>query len=135
MMMAAAAKKFKVEYAYELIRLAESDLESAVILKAGKARPENTLYHMEQVVEKSLKAILCYRKKAVPLTHDLVVILQALDEETPPYGLALADLTPYATIRRYEEGHAEISEEELEAALKMTQDVLVWAKDKLPEKT
>ena len=127
---------FKPEYALELLRIAESDLDSAnVLFQAKKGRLENVLFHAEQVVEKSLKAVLCHQGKPVPLTHQLfVVISQFPTEDLPPGGFALNDLTPFATIRRYEEGKAVLGREEVTQALNLVLKVLSWAKDKISEK-
>jgi HEPN domain-containing protein len=77
---------FKKEYATELLRIAEEDLETArVLAKAKIKRKENTFFHAEQAIEKSLKAVLCHLQIAVPLTHELSIILDRLPKkETPP---------------------------------------------------
>ena len=127
---------FKPEYALELLRIAESDLDSAhALFEAKKGRLENVLFLTEQVVEKALKAVLCYQGKPVPLTHQLyIVISQFPNEGLPPGGYALNDLTPFATIRRYEEGKVVLTREEVTQALFLVAQVLSWAKGKINEK-
>jgi HEPN domain-containing protein len=78
---------FHKEYGAELIRLAEEDLKSArVLLRTQDVRPENGLFHVQQCVEKCLKAVLCHEEKAVPLTHEISVLLMALGNRVPPAG-------------------------------------------------
>lgn len=44
----------------------------------------------------------------------------------PPGGFDWADLNPYASIRRYEEGALPISREEIQSAFFATQLVHIW---------
>ena len=120
---------FKPEYAKELLSLARSDLATGKYLsKSTKIRPENTLFHIGQAVEKSLKAVLCHLQMPVPLTHDLLALIQTLPKEVaPPGDETLDDLSPYATVRRYEEGKYEISVEELDSAIRLAEQVIQWA--------
>jgi len=124
---------FKKEYAAELLRIAEADYHSAEILaKDPSGRKENALFHAEQAAEKALKAVLCFSGSPVPMTHELNVILTKFtDSDLPPGGDALHDLTPYATIRRYQEGTFELTAEDMAVALTAVKDVLEWAKRKL----
>lgn len=122
---------FKPEYAPELMRLAGEDLRAARILFDGKARPETILFLLEQAVEKALKAVICHKGQPVPLTHDLEVILCKLVDENPPGGYELSELTPYGTIRRYEESRSLLTSDELKASLDAGQKVVAWAHKRL----
>jgi HEPN domain-containing protein len=126
-------KIFKKEYAIELLRIAENDILSAIALsKTKEIRKETVLFHFEQSVEKALKAVLCHLERPVPLTHDIYAIIQHFDEyDLPPGGYELHDLTPYATVRRYEEGTYLIDEKDISVASNLTYAVLTWAKDKI----
>lgn len=93
---------------------------------AGKARPETVLFLAEQAAEKALKAVLCHRKQLIPLSHEIILLLQRLGDNQPPQGAGLVDLIPFSTIRRYEEGKAEISPSELAAAMKIVEDAVNW---------
>lgn len=123
-------KLFKKEYAKELFQIAENDFVAAKSLATvTEVRRETILFHIEQSVEKTLKAVLCFREKPVPLIHDLYAIIQRFEPSSlPPGGFALHDLTPFATIRRYEEGHYIIDDNDLDVALKSAETVLAWAK-------
>ena len=131
--MAPNERKFQKSYAPELLRLAEADLKVAQVLaSASGVRGESTLFAVQQAVEKAIKAVLCHEERAIPLTHDIYAILQKLDQaHLPPGDYALNDLTPYATVRRYEEGIFVISPEEIQTAIDAGSAVLIWAKKRI----
>lgn len=121
---------FKKIYARELVGIADGDLESAkALIDANRGRPENICYHAEQCVEKSLKALLVHLEKPVPVTRDLGIITERVNQFLP---LEIhADLTLYtefATTRRYEESDMILDRADLDAAVKTAEDVLAWAK-------
>ena len=121
---------FKKEYAQHLFKIAHGDLDTAAALIAATlpVRPENILYMIQQSVEKSLKAVLIHKQISFPLVHDLGILIALLPKEDyPPGGFDWAELNPYASSRRYEEGALPISKEEIEAAFHATKLVLQWA--------
>ena len=120
---------FKAEYAHELLDIAHSDLLTAKALtNVIGIRRENILFHVEQAIEKALKAVLCYKLLPIPLTHDLNLIIDRLARVgLPPGGYALNDLTPFATIRRYEEGKFLITADDMSNSVRSAEAVLVWA--------
>lgn len=122
-------KIFPKSYTQELLRIAEADLESGRILAQHGARKENAVYHAQQAIEKALKAVLCWKEIPVPLVHDAGILVAKMPQElTPPGGYDLSDLTPYATVKRYQEGFLELSSAEFEAVFKLAAEVLLWAK-------
>ena len=75
-------QKYKTEYAYELLRIAQGDLESAQALYAAKTgRKENVGYLAQQCVEKCLKAVLCYKGVPVPHTNELAALLPLIGRQ------------------------------------------------------
>ena len=122
-------RTFKKGYAAELLRIAEGDLESAKGLsKIKMGRTENILFHVEQSIEKALKAVLCCKEKPVPLIHDIGIILARFPEGlNVPESEKMIDLSQFAAIRRYEEGKAEITEEETALAIALAERTLAWA--------
>ncbi len=124
------SRKFKVEYAQELISIAEQDLETAQALMTAKIRrKENIFFHIEQAIEKTLKGVLCKLGIPVPLVHELSLLIDKIPEaKSPPRAEEIVDLTQFATIRRYEEGKATFSEEELRASYELAEAVLKWAR-------
>jgi HEPN domain-containing protein len=128
-------QKFKIETAKKLLKVATDDFYAAeVLLTAPKARPETILYLIQQGIEKSLKAVLIHRQQAVPLTHDLDVLISELPEELiknlPPGS---GELTQYATIRRYLDGEELLERDDLLEALRVGMIFSNWATQKLSE--
>ena len=122
-------KLFKKEYAHELFKIAENDwLTAEVLSKNLNIRKETTLFNVEQSVEKSLKAVLCYLQIPIPFTHDIYAIMQKFDvNDLPPGGYSLHDLTPFASIRRYEEGRLPLTTEEILVSLDAAKKIIQWA--------
>lgn len=122
---------FPKEYALELLRIAFGDLSSAKVLSRteSEGRKENIVYMCEQSVEKSIKAVLCSVGLAVPFVHDVGLLLGRVPANLPPipFGLKLIELSPYASVRRYEEGRFELSSEDINTSLEMAVKVLSWA--------
>jgi HEPN domain-containing protein len=120
---------FKKEYAPELLRIAQNDfLSGQALAQVRQVRKETVLFHFEQAVEKALKSVLCHLGEPIPLTHDIYALVQKFDaSQLPPGGYGLHDLTPFATIRRYEEGNDILDDKDVQAANSITQQVLDWA--------
>lgn len=128
--MSPLSKKYKKSYAQVLLKISEGDLESAKALMDAKiGRPENIVYHCQQVVEKVLKSVLCYKELPIPHTHDLEALVVSLPENImPPDAHALGSLSQYATIRKYEEGSEILTHEDFEACYDLAKRVLEWGK-------
>ncbi|MEZ4740985.1 MAG: HEPN domain-containing protein [Bdellovibrionota bacterium] len=126
-------KLFKKEYAIELMKIAEGDLETAeVITSCKKGRAENGFFMAQQAIEKALKAVLIAQGIKVPLVHDLGVLLAKLPEKLePPFGYELSELNQFAAARRYEEGTYEVSFEDLSEVITKSKEMLTWAKNYL----
>jgi HEPN domain-containing protein len=130
--MSPSERVFQKAYAPELQRLAAADLKAAEALSRSDVRKEIVLFQAQQAIEKSLKAVLCFQGKPIPMTHELNVLIDRLDRKNlPPGGIALHDFTPYATIRRYEEGKFELTAEDLSAGLELAKQVVAWAAKEL----
>ena len=121
---------YRPEYARELIAIAEGDLDSAKGLrKINEGRPEDICCLAQQCVEKSLKAVFCSNGKAVPLVHDLDVLIAKLPAELqPPEFGTLGELSLYASVRRHEEGVVVLGDDDLDAAIATGILFLEWAK-------
>lgn len=119
-------QKFKKEYAYELLKIARGDYETAEVLaSSNKGRKENICFNSQQVIEKSLKAVLCYKELPVPFTRSIDILLDRLKKEEAFSSIpSLNELTEYATVRRYEEGTFELDSEDLVSALELARKVL-----------
>jgi HEPN domain-containing protein len=126
-------KIFPVEYAPELLRIAEGDLGSARLLLAQfgmlKSRAENIFFLAQQSIEKSLKAVLCLHHLPVPLVHELGILVAKLPAESSPVvGYEISKLSEFASIRRYEEGILELTSDEATDVVEIANRVLKWAR-------
>lgn len=128
------SRLFRKDYSYELLNLAGEDAHSAEILLNGQGRKETVLFMVQQSVEKALKAVICHKESPVPLSHSLELLAANTQEPDIPHLSSFADLTPYATIRRYEEGVYEVTLDEAEAGIRIAKEVLDWARDKVSSK-
>ena len=89
----------------EWVAKAENDLKNAVhTLKLRAECPTDTVcFHVQQCVEKYLKALLVFRSTPFPKTHDIESLVALLPRRTK-LELPLQeqrDLTVYATALRY----------------------------------
>ena len=123
-------QKYKSEYGLELLRIAEGDFVSASALyETGTGRKENVGYLAQQSVEKSIKAVLCFKGVAVPHTHELAALIPLIDPILNfPYGLEISDLSYYATVRRYMEGSYDLDDEEVGISLEIADAILSWSR-------
>ena len=109
---------------------ARSDLALARLGARADILPEQLCFHAQQAVEKAFKAVLLHRKVEFPFTHDLSELLDALADAgiEVPESLAEADaLTPYAVETRYPGFWGEITEQDVEEAIGLAEEVLRWA--------
>ena len=85
---------------------ADSDFEVArVLIKAEEISVEQTLFHLQQTVEKLLKALLSFAEIEPPRTHDIEMLVELCEQkriELPKYAEEFSELTPYAVEFRYE---------------------------------
>jgi HEPN domain-containing protein len=120
--------------AIELFRIAENDLQAAQTLASDPlVRRETALLMVQQSIEKAFKAVLCSHEIPVPQTHDLSLIIDRINSSSAELPELIAntdfdELTPFATLRRYEEGHFEIIDDDMAAAITLAKRVLDWAR-------
>ena len=111
---------------------AESDLRLG---RLGADDPsvlrEQVCFHAQQAAEKSLKAVLLSRKIEFPYTHDikgLLKIAETIALVIPPAIQQAALLTPYAVETRYPGDWMDITESDVQEALKTAEHTILWAK-------
>lgn len=122
---------FSSDYSVTLIKIADGDLATAhaLIQSPIPGRLENILYMIQQSIEKAIKSVLIKKQISFPLVHDLGILIALLpSNEYPPGGFEWTALNPYASIRRYEEGHLPITLEEIKGSYLAATDVIEWAK-------
>ncbi len=108
------------EYAWlPWLRLAEADLDMAGILADGSAVPWGVCYHVQQAVEKAMKALTQARGDDPPFTHNLVRLNRGLSPA--PFGAddeeRLADLSVWSIQQRYPADQPELTSDDAGNAL------------------
>jgi HEPN domain-containing protein len=89
----------------DLLTLAERDYKSALILaRVPDPQMDAAGFHLQQAVEKSLKAWLALKSLDYPKTHDLSLLFRVLEdagENIEPFW-RLVGLNPFAVQFRYD---------------------------------
>lgn len=125
-------RRFEPEYALTLLAIAEGDMKTADFTADGvpgnRVRVENVFFLYQQAMGKALKAVLCHRGIAVPLVHDLGVLLAKLPADNQPdVGYDIMQFNDFAGIRRYEEGRMIYQPEDISDAGELARRILCWA--------
>jgi HEPN domain-containing protein len=123
---------FRKSYSTELLAIAKEDYKTALYLfqglKSSEIRAENLFYICQQSIEKALKSVLCHYEIAIPLVHDLGVLVAKLPAESnPQFGYEIDSLSEFAGVRRYEFGKVDLTLEEAEEVLQLNVLILNWA--------
>ncbi len=110
-----------------------SDLRLAR-LAAGDAlvQREQACFHAQQAAEKAIKAVLLFKKTAFPLTHDIETLLEIAEKIGIPLSDKLQEaslLTPYAVETRYPGTWADVTEEDLNEAIRVAETTVTWANE------
>ena len=116
-----------VKVAAEWVDKAENDLKNAVhTLKMGTDCPTDTIcFHVQQCVEKYLKALLVLKGSDFPKTHNIANLLELLPPSVrPPITEHEQDtLSEYATVTRYPGEYEPISLAEARKAVALARRV------------
>ena len=92
---------------------------------------EDALDHLQQAVEKSLKALLVLKNSEIPRTHRIDVLLKVLKDlgfKIEQDILSAQILTQYIFTTRYPDDYVPVSKEEYEEAYEIALKVYKWAK-------
>lgn len=115
----------------EWLRFAQADLKVAQTLRGHPEILPNALaFHLQQAVEKAIKALLIQAGIRFPFTHDLerlFVLYQRAGHSLPVTLTELDELTPYAGHRRYPGWVHQPGEQELQRLLTVAEQVVTWA--------
>ncbi len=110
---------------------AQSDLIFAQLGKENSGvLPQQICFHAQQAAEKGIKAVLLSMNVDFPLTHDIEELIDICDEADITLPSDLSDvglLTPYAVETRYPGYLGAISEDDVTEAIKLADNVIVWA--------
>jgi len=107
---------------------ATNDIVSArQILILTDAPTDTVCFHVQQAVEKSLKALLTFHSVSFPKTHSLLRLLEFTLPFLPQFDgfrNQLAELSAYGVEFRYPGGLPDPTREQAEEALKVAQEVM-----------
>ena len=101
------------EHARALLRMAHKDFNALTgMLDNAVFADEIFGFHVQQAVEKALKAWLCIKNTAYPATHDLARLLTLLESTGTNVEAfwPLVQFTIFAVQARYEEGITDLDE-------------------------
>jgi HEPN domain-containing protein len=109
------------EVAKLLLQKAREDLSAAQALVATENQADHVIgFHLQQAVEKALKAVLAEQMTEIPRTHDLgylVELLENLEIEVPEPVASSDWLTPWEVLFRYDDNPDDLDRDKaLEAA-------------------
>lgn len=110
----------------EWIVKAQNDLKSAEILYKEKGPTDSLCFHCHQVIEKTLKAFLIFKKKKVPRVHDLIHLLnlcKKADNNLEKFSEKVSFLNRYYIETRYPSEIIAYSRKECEEALDIAQEL------------
>ncbi|MDO9324224.1 MAG: HEPN domain-containing protein [Methanoregula sp.] len=117
----------------EWILRAKSSLALSSIKTPGVLY-EDLCFQVQQAAEKALKAVFVYRKIPYPYTHDINALLSGLGLHgivIPEALWCAVTLTSYASNTRYPGTTAPVTKDEYTAAVRLAQDVLLWAEEQV----
>jgi len=121
------------------IRKAESDLKTGKDeIITEEPATDAICFHMQQCVEKYLKAFLIFHEKEIRKTHDIAELIEQCCDIDPYfeslYSINADKLTNYAVEIRYPEEFHFPSIEEAEEAIKIAEQVRKFILEKLKDK-
>lgn len=100
-----------LEHARSMLRMAHKDFNALVGMRENQLFADEIFgFHVQQAVEKALKAWLCVLDAIYPMTHELTRLLALLEvhgAEVEQFW-PLIQYTMFAVQTRYEEGVAEL---------------------------
>lgn len=102
-----------LEHARSMLRMAHKDFNALVGMQENPLFADEIFgFHVQQAVEKSLKAWLCTCGVIYPLSHDLTRLFALLEEQGAEVEQfwPLVQYTMFAVQARYEEGVTELDE-------------------------
>jgi HEPN domain-containing protein len=113
------------------LAFAHSDLAVARIPRDEDIFLESLCFHAQQAAEKSIKAVLVFRKLRVPKIHSIEGLIDLLpqDIQRTPDLIASATLSEYASNTRYPGFEEFVTEEDYREAVRLAESVVKWAED------
>ncbi len=111
---------------YDWLVKADADMRAAALLLT-ESELENAALHIQQAIEKYLKALILYRKGGVRQIHDLTELLKEASEFVPElteYKDFVVPATAYYINSRYPgEVYSDLSKDDLEEGFSLTKEI------------
>ncbi len=124
-----------IEEAWRAFKLADRDIYAFTVLKKEPEVHLSVVYfHVQQAVEKLLKAVLFSAQIEFRRTHDLTelaYLLQQNDIKLPVTIMQLARLNPFAVTYRYDDIEIDSFQLTREEATQWVSSLRIWAVAKL----
>lgn len=115
---------------------AESDLNLARLGRDhAEILREQVCFHAQQAAEKALKAVLHDRMIEFPLIHDIEALLDIAEKaglQLLPEFAEAGFLTPFAVESRYPGYGEEITETDVQEAIRLAEEIVSWAASLVP---
>jgi HEPN domain-containing protein len=110
---------------------AKSSFELSKITANELIYYEDLCFQAQQASEKALKGLLIYLGDDPDFTHNLGILLDALKKyiEIPEIIKEAIKLTNFAVQTRYPGEYEEITKEEYEECIKITDDCITWVEE------
>lgn len=122
--------KQPIDLARKFLAIAQRDMRAFdVLVRDSSIADESVGFHAQQVVEKSLKAVLALHRVEFRKVHDLGALIELLTKRgvpVPPEADTLDELNPYAVLLRYD--LVETQTLDRSRARQTLLAVLAWAK-------
>ena len=102
-----------LEHARSMLRMAHKDFNALVGMQENPLFADEIFgFHVQQAVEKALKAWLCTCDAIYPMTHELTRLLALLENESADVEKfwPLVQYTLFAVQARYDEGVTDLDE-------------------------
>lgn len=114
--------------AKEWLRRARSSLALSRKRDDANIALEDLCFQAQQASEKALKAYLAYSGQNIPRTHDLIVLLKAVEKTSvlPEEILQIVILNDYSVQTRYPGDYSPIDNDEYDAAIKAASTCVEW---------
>lgn len=116
-----------------LLRKAAADLTAARALAGDPDQADEVVgFHVQQAVEKSVKAVLAWLQIDYPLTHDIDFLVRLLTRRDAPVPGALLEarwVSMWGVVTRYEDIETVLDRVE---AIEVATIAIAWAREVVP---
>ena len=120
-----------IDLARRFFEKSRQDEAAAIALTEHEEISDEILgFHCQQAVEKSLKAVLAYKEIPFRKTHDLIELMQLLEDNSIPLPSGseqIEDLGPFAVTWRYD-FFDEPDTFDVNKSLEAEKEVRLWAR-------